>query len=164
MKKEKKTYKLSENYFEDFQDRLLTQIELETLLGTEIKSGFTVPEGYFEVLSQELLKIPSQKEIKPKVLPLNIKNWFWPGVSMAATVLILFTMYLGNTEKENTLEIEDIATYLEIESANLHTQDIAALLTDEEINVILQDDENHKEDDIINYLETYATPYDLYIE
>jgi len=163
--KEKDSYKLPDTYFEDFQNRLHTQITLEDLIGKEKKTGFIVPEGYFEELSRKLSNIPLYRETTPKVIPFKIKNILWPSISIAAAVLLFFTLFTRDANNDSSpLEVDDIAIYLDVESPNLHTQDIAALLTEEEINTLILSDTKAEEDELINYLETYTNPYDLLIE
>lgn len=164
--KDKSYNDIPASYFENFQDRLKTQIELEELLGDNKTSGYTVPEGYFDTLSRKLNTIPSNQNSTTKVISLNSKNWFWPSIGIAASILFLFVLFAGNgTTEENSLDLEDIALYLEVESANLQTGEITDLLTDEDINTILAaEDTSQEEDDLINYLEIHASPYDLLIE
>ena len=155
------SYKLPETYFEDFQDRLSVQIELEELLSGKRNAGFTVPKGYFDTLAQKLLEIPNDK----KVISLRAKSWYWPSISVAAAVLVFFALYTGNSEASlEVLELEDIASYLDVETTNLYTEDIASLLTDEEINTVILGNTSAEEEELINYLETYSNSYDLLIE
>ena len=168
MNQEHESYNdVPESYFEEFQERLKTQIELEELLGDDQTSGYIVPEGYFDTLSQKLTTIPSNQKPTTKIVSLNNKIWFWPSIGIAASVLFFLVIFTGNgATEESSLDIEDIALYLEVESSNLDTGEITALLTDEEINSILSDEgtSQEEEDDLINYLETHASPYDLMIE
>jgi hypothetical protein len=80
--------------------------------------------------------------------------------------LFLLVIFTRNAAiEENSLDLEDIALYLEVESSNLYAGEITDLLTEEDINTILSDEgTSQEEDDLINYLETYASPYDLMIE
>jgi hypothetical protein len=161
VKKDTKSYKLPLNYFEDFQDRLNVQIELEELLSDTKNGGFVVPEGYFDSLTQKLLKIPNEK----KVMPLKAQSWYWPSVGIAAAVLLFIALYTGNNEASlEALEIEDIASYLDVESANLYAEDIASLLTDEEISTVILGETSPEEEELINYLDIYSNSYDLLIE
>jgi len=163
MKKEKDTYQLPSGYFEDFQSRLQVQIELEELLGKANKGGYIVPENYFDTLSLRLSQIPTQQEKSVKVITLKPKKW--QAVSVAASIAILFALFLGNIDTgQKTIATEELSAYLDIESANLHAEDILALLSEEELNAINFNDENHPEDEIINYLETYSNNYDLILE
>lgn len=161
MKKEKETYKLPENYFEDFQNQLQAQIELEQVLGTDKKSGFTVPEDYFSMLSRKLSQIPSQPQ--PKVI--RLKPRYWPVISIAATALLIFGLWFNNIDDTtDSLELDDIAAYLDTESSDLYTEDILSLLSEEDLNTIVLNDESQPDEDILNYLENYSNSYDLLLE
>lgn len=163
MKKEKDNHKLPPDYFEDFQERLEAQIELERLTGGQRESGFKVPEKYFDTLLQKLTQIPSQHEIESKLV--HLKPNYWPAISIAAAALLLLGIIMSyNRTPQHTIEIEDIALYVAIENTDFYTEDITALLTDEDINAIILNDETHPEEEIINYLEIYSNPYDLLLE
>ncbi len=165
MEKEEEKCKLPDTYFEDFQDRLYSQIALEEMQGRDKTAGYKVPEDYFEGLSQKLLSIPQTQKATTRVIPLKAKGSYWPSISIAAAMLLFLTLYYSKSEADTiSLDADDIATYLYSESVDLYTQDITALLTEEELNLIIQGDSNTKEDELINYLETYTNPYDLLIE
>lgn len=165
MKKEKDTYQLPSTYFESFQSRLQVQIELEKLIGSTNKGGYIVPENYFNTLSRKLTQIHSQEQTPAKVI--SLKNRKWHAISIAATIAIIFGLFINNNNitstTSETIATEELSAYLETESINLHTEDILVLLTEKELNAI-SFDENHPEDDILNYLETYSNSYDLILE
>lgn len=161
MKTDKDTYQLPTTYFEEFQERLQTQLELEKLLGSN-KSGFLVPEHYFDTLLQKLTQIPSHHK-SPKVVPINKKKW--QTISIAAAITILFGLFIGNTfTTSDTLETEVLTAYLDIESTTLHTEDILALLSEEELNTMILTDATDSEDEILDYLETYSNSYELILD
>jgi len=161
VKKEKETYKLPDNYFEEFRNQLQTQIELEQVLGPDKKSDFTVPEDYFSTLSRKLTQIPSQTEAKV----IRLKPRYWPAIGIAAAVLLIFGLWVNTTDAtDNPLELDDIAAYLDTESADLSTEDILSLLSEEDLNTIVLTDESQPDEDILNYLENYSNSYDLLLE
>ena len=161
MKKKKETYKLPEDYFEEFQKQLQAQIEFEQVLGTDKKWGFIVPEDYFSTLSQKLTQIPSSPQ--PKTL--KLKPRYWPAISIAAAALLIFGLWINNIDNTtNSLEVEDIAAYLDTESSDLYTEDIVSLLSEEDLNIIVLNDDPQADEDILNYLENYSNFYDLILE
>lgn len=163
MKKDKDIYKLPSSYFEEFQDRLHTQIALEQELGMDKKSGFRVPQGYFDTLSLKLTQIPSNQEAQTKVV--RLKSKYWTAISIAAAVLLLFGLFIKNTStSSDSIELDDIAAYLNTESTSLYTEDILSLLTEEDLNTLVIHQDTDQEEEILNYLETYSNPSDLYLE
>ena len=161
MKKEEEKYKIPSNYFIEFQSKLQTQIELEQLVGSQRNAGFTVPDDYFSTLSRKLSQIPLEQ--KSKVTTLQTR--YWPAIGIAATALLVFGLWLNNINKESdAVALDDIAAYLDTESADLHTEDILSLLSEEDLNTILLNDESQPDDDIIHYLENYSNAYDILLE
>lgn len=60
-------FRVPENYFQEFSDRLHSHIQLEKRLG-QTSDGFKVPGGYFKETSENLLR---HVHSKPKVFNLN---------------------------------------------------------------------------------------------
>lgn len=162
MKKEKQTYQTPPNYFEEFQDRLQSQLALEEVLGDIKTGGFIVPENYFSTLSRKLSQIPAQQITEPKVI--KLKPRYWSAVAIAASVLLLLGLWINNNSfTQSTSDIDDIAAYLDTESTTLYTEDILSLLSEEDLSSIVLT-EDAQDEDIINYLETFSNPYDLELE
>lgn len=84
-----------------------------------------------------------------------------------ASIAIIFGLFINNntltSTTSETIAAEELSAYLETESINLHTEDILVLPTEKELNAF-SFDENHPEDDILNYLETYSNSYHLILE
>lgn len=156
------TYKVPENYFVNFQERLQVQIEFEEIVGAKKATGFIVPEGYFSNFPEKVL----QQTVTPtKVVSLFKPKWIYAVASVAAVALFLFILDPFNKEEYTFDSIEDdtIAEYLETNTIYLSTYDVGELLTDEELENIsntiqLEDTE------VLNYLETITDPYDLMIQ
>lgn len=163
MKKEKQTYHTPPQYFENFQDRLESEIALQEILGDQKTSGFTVPENYFSTLSRKLSQIPTQQQ-NPEPAVIQLKPRYWSAIAVAASALLLFGLWINtNNSTTNTADIEDIAAYLDTESATLYTEDILSLLSEEDLNSIVLS-ESTQDQDIIDYLETFSNSYELELE
>lgn len=95
----------------------------------KIKSGFTVPENYFEDFQQMNFSRPM-----PKVVLLNSINnkWIWA----AAAVLVIgftFTYFTFSTNDSNEIDIQTAENYL-LHEAGLTSEEYADYLSETELN------------------------------
>lgn len=154
-------YKVPDNYFSSFQERLQVQIEFEEIVGPKKATGFKVPEGYFTHFPEKVLQ---QTKQPTKVVSLFKSKWFYSAASVAAIILFIFILKPFDTEYTfDTIENDTIAEYLETNTVFLSAYDVGALLTDDELQNIsntiqLEDTE------VLDYLDTITEPYDLMIQ
>ncbi len=109
----------------------------------KIKSGFEVPEGYFEQLENKIMSQFPQPEVK--VISIFQKKRFWIA-SVAAVVIIAFsaTFYFEQLQQE-TYTNEEYLTY----NTNLTTEDLIEHLNENDIenleqSLIVYDNETAK--------------------
>jgi len=156
-------YKIPENYFVDFQERLHVQIEFEKIVGIKKATGFTVPEGYFAHFPEKVSQQIKQTTHPTKVVSLFKTKWIYAVASVAAMLLFLLILEPFDTQYTfDTIENDTIAEYLETNTV-LSSYDVGELLTDEELENIsntiqLEDTE------VLDYLDTITDPYDLMIQ
>ena len=99
----------------------------------KIKSGFKIPENYFEDFESKIMSQISLKETK--VIPLFGKKKFWfSAIAAVFIIAISVSMYLdfSKTEKINSDD------YLVAFESSMTTDEIAEHLTDEDITKIEQ--------------------------
>ncbi|MBT8185950.1 MAG: hypothetical protein KJN76_13990 [Eudoraea sp.] len=156
MKKKHKNnaFKTPENYFREFDDRLLARLEEEksTLPG---KDGMKVPDGYFDTLNEKITNRLLQTTI-PRVVQMrpNRKYYF-----AAAAVAALFILVLGIQRFQNkeltfeSLASSEIQNYLDETGLGLSSYEIAevVVLDENTIENILED--QLMEENIIDYLD-----------
>lgn len=124
----------------------------------KIKTGFQIPEHYFEQFSENVMtKLPNQE---PKVISLWDRNKKWIYGVAAIIVLSLaipLANQLQNNKQEETLEIENYLAY----HSTLTNDDIIELLDEEDIAKIevnnsidnqTMEDELTENIDIENYI------------
>ncbi|WP_298121290.1 hypothetical protein [Flavobacterium sp.] len=124
----------------------------------KIKTGFQIPENYFEQFSEKVMtKLPNQE---PKVISLWNRNKKWIYGAAAVIVLSLaipLANQLQNTTQEETSEIENYLAY----HSSLTSDDIIELLDEEDIAKIevnnsidnqTMEDELTENIDIENYI------------
>ncbi|MEC4048646.1 hypothetical protein OX284_004330 [Flavobacterium sp. SUN046] len=98
---------------------------------SKISTGFKIPEGYFETLSESLS--PYLLDEKPKTLSLWARNKQW--IYGAAAVLVLsISLPIMHTIKPTSKEVEnnEIENYLTYHST-LTEDDLVDLLNEEDI-------------------------------
>ena len=99
----------------------------------KIKSGFKIPEGYFEDFESKIMQQLPQKEIA--VVPLFAKKKFWFS-AIAALFLIAISvgMYLDFSKTEKLTTDNYLLTF----ESSMTTDEIAEHLTEEDITKIEQ--------------------------
>lgn len=142
-------FKTPEGYFDQFEDRLFDQLELNEL---PKNTGFIVPDAYFEEFETSLdQRIAAEKNIK--VLPLYKRKSFWYAASVAACLALIVTFYPANpTIGSQDLQLSEIENYIESDGLDLNTYEIASLLNEEEIEELSSESEYFSEENLENYL------------
>lgn len=119
----------------------------------KIKSGFQIPENYFDTFAEKVMnQLPSDE---PKVVSLWDRNKRWV-YSVAAVLVLSLTIPLANQFQSTTTEIATTETN-EIENYLAYH----ASLSDEEI-IKLLDKEDIAEIEITNSLDEEALQQALY--
>ena len=112
----------------------------------KIKSGFQVPENYFEQFEAKMMEQLPQKETK--VVSLFHKKQIWIS-SIAAVLLIMIAIPVYQSmSKDTTIEATTLENYLVSEYS---TYDIIDKLSAEDINA-LENDLTLNEDAVESYL------------
>lgn len=148
----KNPFKTPENYFDNFQDRLMDKLSEENQ-SIPSHSGFKTPDGYFSSFQDRLNAKLETKEVK--VVPLfSYKKWMAAAASVAALVLV----YLGLNSKTTDITFTDLANvdieaYFENNEFDLTSYDIAEVIPLE--NTEISDMLNAPLDDelILDYLD-----------
>ena len=161
----------------------MTQEELKNIAPKlfelkSMKTGFEVPNGYFESLEDKVLsKIKSEanndipegyfdtienrvfekiKNEEPKVI--SLKNRFVKlaaPLAIAASILLLITLQLFNTNQEDVfanLETSEIETWINNDDLDLETFEITSVYSDANFENIELDD-SYSDNDLIEYLD-----------
>ncbi|OIQ28335.1 MAG: hypothetical protein BM564_09700 [Bacteroidetes bacterium MedPE-SWsnd-G2] len=119
-----------DNYFASLNDNLIEKLNLNS----EHKTGHVMPEGYLDKLQDKILA--STKETLPKetkVRTMFPPNMLWYASGIAASILILLSIFTTSIESTNleTIETVSIENYLFEESYTSY--DLASLLEDEDL-------------------------------
>lgn len=152
MKKKKNIhgFKAPKDYFENFDDALLTNMEAKSL---PAEPGFTVPIGYFSELESVILKRVQAVEDEPKVVSLFSAKRVFGIVAVAASLALMVTLL----NKPEVISFEDlqsatIADYLSNDTSALDSSDLIALLDNETLTTLTLETELTSKENIEDYL------------
>lgn len=107
----------------------MKQFDLEN--NKEIKSGFKVPENYFEQFEAKMMaQIPVEKETK--VVSLFYRKQVWISAIAAVLLLAIAIPVYFNMAKENNLDAGTIEVYLS-QQQGIGITELSKHLTDEDI-------------------------------
>ena len=154
MKKEKlhniksNGFKTPENYFDSIEDKFFERLKFEENIEGVNDSGFTAPEDYFDTLEDKIL---SKLEDKP-VVKLNSRKTLFYIAGIAASLLLLFAIFLNNNDTTQELSAEMVETYFE--NSDLDSYELAELLVN--ANILEEDftivETEYKEENLESYL------------
>ncbi|WP_179008360.1 hypothetical protein [Winogradskyella forsetii] len=148
-------FKTPENYFEAFEGQLLERLNKDALIETEVTHGFTVPDNYFDSVEEHILSQLHTEE-KP-VIHLKSRKTFYYVAGIAASFVLLLSLFFNNDEKINinTIETTSIENYLYQEDYS--NDDLASLFITEDISETDFIDVNISNETINEYLENIDT-------
>lgn len=107
----------------------MKQFDLEN--NKEIKSGFKVPENYFEQFEAKMMEQIS-KEKETKVVSLFYRKQVWISAIAAVLLLAIAIPVYFNMVKENNLDAGTIEVYLS-QQQGIGITELSKHLTDEDI-------------------------------
>jgi len=150
-KKQHIGHSIPKDYFKNFDDRLFSKINKDSL---PKESGFKIPEGYIDQLDSVILKSVKSSLKQPKVITLFSKRTLIYAASIAACVILIFSLTNTNNNAINvsSLDISSIESYIEEGNLNIDSYDITSILKDEDIITITSESDFISEDLIENYL------------
>jgi len=155
-------YKTPDNYFESFDEKILSKLNIENSLDAIKDTGFKVPKDYFKSLDTAILD-KSLNEKESKVVQLFSKKNLIYISSIAAAILLLFGLSILESKPTfDNLEIETVEDYFINEP--ISSYEMASLLTDEQLEKELIIDYSFNQDSLEDYLLKNAEIEDLIIE
>lgn len=127
---EKPGFKVPENYFENFEDLLLSELNLKEASGD---TGFKIPEGYFDSFDNKIINAVA-KEKETKVIKLFSYRKVAYVASIAACIIFMFSIAINKEDYVtiDTIETASIENY--ILNEYMEPTDIASLFSSDELN------------------------------
>lgn len=134
---QKTGFSIPENYFRDFEARLMDRLNEPEVLGGTYKgqSGFVVPENYFDQLEKQVLDKVEKKRETTKVIPLYRRKKFYYAAAVAAVFTgIISTLFFNAPGADFTidsLELSTLENYLDDEYINIDNKEISVFMIDD---------------------------------
>lgn len=126
--------KTPDDYFDNFDARLLKKMAIQNEMAKNQNPGFKVPDGYFDGFD---VNLKTDKEIANPTKVKTLVFWRHPAVitGIAASLLVLFAIIFKSSPELsiNQIETASIEDYLNDE--NLSSYDIASFLNEDELTV-----------------------------
>ena len=146
-------FKLPENYFEQFESRMMQKIAPEERSILPKKSEpFSVPAGYFEAFENRMLQKVKTESKEPKVIPLFSKRNLSYVAGVAAVLAVLLTSSLLDKPAGNSYEDLNLAAvenYL-FETFEMSEAAETPFILEEEVN--WNEDAEIDKDALLEYL------------
>ena len=160
MKKDKKNrFNTPEGYFENFNDRLMDRIQSEEAQedGAIIPNidGFAIPDGYFDVVTNDVLSKTAGKETKVISLKSN-RNFYYSVAAVAAIFVLIFSLTWNSNPEPITfddLANAEIEAYLESTDFEMTSYEIAEVVSLEEMELTDMLGDNLDSDIILTFLD-----------
>ena len=144
-------FKVPTNYFDEFENHLLNKIN-EEVLSKNI--GFNTPTGYFNKLDIKIKRKNNSKSKEGKLIPVVSKKTFMYAASLAAIVILVFSV-IKDTTRFYTLEeieISNIENFINEGNIQLKQHEISILFTDEILNNMTRNQSRLSGNQLENYL------------
>lgn len=154
-------FKTPDNYFNAVENNIMNAIKQESNLNLSKETGFKTPNNYFDSIEDAVINKIETKTTS-KVIPLFSKRNLIYASSIAAAILIMFSIYLNkDNDISEEIEYEIVENY--ILNQGISSYDIASLLTEEELSNINFEimDEAFNNEDIEDYLLENANLEDI---
>jgi hypothetical protein len=144
-------FKVPTNYFDEFENHLLNKINEEVL---PKNIGFKTPPGYFNKLDAKIKRKNNNKSKEGKLIPVVSKKNFIYAASLAAIVILVFSV-IKDTTRFYTLEeieISNIENFINEGNIQLKQHEISILFTDEILNNMTSNQSRLSGNQLENYL------------
>lgn len=151
-------FKLPDNYFQEFEEKLMNSVSLGSSSNIPDETGFTVPDNYFE--DAELLILSEIEKEKIRTKTHFRKRKFSYAISAVAAILIIVLLAVGiykPVSEEDPVAISEIEKYFQEGYLPLNSYELGDVFSDEISKVSITT--SIEDDAIIDYLSTYnVTP------
>jgi hypothetical protein len=125
-------FETPDHYFESFESKLFERLTENELIKDIEEPGYTVPNGYFDSVEDTVFS--KLRHNNSPVISLNSRKSFYFIAGIAASLLLLFAVFINN-ESSEYISAEVVEVYLE--NRDLSSYELAELLSD--VN-LLEDD------------------------
>ena len=144
-------FKVPTNYFDEFENHLFKKINEEVL---PKNIGFKTPTGYFKKLDIKIKRKNNSKSKEGKLIPIVSKKTFMYAASIAAIVILVFSVLKNSTPVYalEEIEISNIENFINEGNIQLKQYEISILFTDEILNNMTSNQSRLSGNQLENYL------------
>lgn len=145
-------FKVPENYFENFENRMLDKVKNNNTVTLPKHEGFSVPEDYFDNVTNTILA----KTIDQPTKKNNHNIWYYAISSVAAIAIVAFSIisFSNNKSTINSVASTELENYINNGYMPFSSYDIGEVFEEELDTVTVEIDID--DDSIIDYLSDYA--------
>lgn len=140
-------FKVPKDYFETFEDSLFSKLENSN---SNNKTGFSVPDNYFENVEDAILNKIEAEDSIPVISLFNKKTLLFVA-SIAACIVLVFSIFKNNDVSVNDIATTEIENYLETNQIISETE-LLSLLDNEDINQLIKETNTIANQQIEDYL------------
>ncbi len=153
----KSGFKVPENYFEEFESKILGTFcpEKDMVKTIEKDTGFKVPNDYFETLDEKIFARLENPELEIKVIQFYKTRKFYYSAAIAAVFVGLISTLLFNPVQENSfdsIELSAIEAYMDSGNIDFNYNEISSIIYDEEYVFDNITKSNLSDDAVFEYL------------
>lgn len=120
-------FKVPENYFDTVEDAFFNRLNKKDSIEGINTTGFKTPEGYFDSVDHNIF---SKLSDKPVIRLYNRKTLYYV-TGIAATLLLLFAVFINSSTNPEDVSVEMVTNYFE--NSDLDSYELAELLVKAEI-------------------------------
>jgi len=152
-------FKIPDQYFQDFEDRLMQAVQQENILPDAMetypgKPGFSIPQAYFTGLEDRILDKVNLDQ--PKVIPLfSAKKLFYAAAVAAVFIGIFSTLFFRNDSTVFTMdsiELSALENYIEEGYFDLDFNELSAFMTEDGYSFGNYNTDKFSDEAVYNYI------------
>lgn len=129
-------FKVPDNYFGDFEARMMDLVNIKGDDKISSPNPFKVPEGYFNSFEERVTKRLNEEEKQPKVISLLTNRYFSYAAGFAAVIAVIFSLQFFDRSRSTgyeDLEITAVENYL-LEKLDLTTPEESHLIKEDDFS------------------------------
>jgi hypothetical protein len=143
-------FKIPDQYLESFDDKLFECLNKNESINDIETSGYKVPKDYFDSVEDNILSRLNTEDTS--IISLKYRKTFYYIAGIAASLVLLFSIFIKSERPEDLISVEMVEVYLE--NRDLNSYELAQLLSDIDL---LEDDFEiikppYEEDNLESYL------------
>lgn len=165
---QKPGFKIPENYFENFEEKMMRNVSRDSVLENKGETGFTVPTGYFDAVENNIFKKIEPAQEKGKLISLfTTSKWYYAAAVAAVFIAMVTTIYTNPVSQEfslSSLELSTLENYIDEGYIDLNFNQLTTFLTEEGYTYDNIYTSGLSEDEVFEYINDNIADHDLFFE